>query len=195
MNLGRRGCVRGFSRSFLSVDGRPQSAAIRAIDEVLSARGDLHLITGQPLHPLPKQVVIPPTKKPKETMEIVAASYRQKQLKHQQGMAPAATVARTPNNGSGPPKPYAEVPLGNQQPSRASSSSVPTAVRVGNDTVVQSRASGSGSVAGAKDLGLSQTKVVQEAATERVGSPCVVCASTEYHYLKECPIVKEGPKR
>jgi len=42
-----------------------QSAAVQAIDEILHRRGHLSLIAGQPLHPLPKSNVAPPSKKVK----------------------------------------------------------------------------------------------------------------------------------
>lgn len=187
-----------------------RSAAIRAIDEILNSRGALHLIQGQPLHPVKKVTNVPPTNRPKETTELVAQHYREKQAQQQARAQQQQQAQAGPSGLQQQQQPrYQETRTGNAV---VRDYSMPAQVqRVGNGIVVNAPASGSGSKrpamvmptanakAGASSGSMGPPtmtpsgtlKAAARAGTER----CVVCSASSGHSLKACPVVLEGPKR
>lgn len=186
-----------------------RSAAIRAIDEILNSRGALNLIQGQPLHPVAKTTNVPPTKRPKETTELVAQHYREKQAqalaRQQQQQQPQAQAVAGPSGRQH--MQYQETRMGN---TIIRDYSTP-AQKTGNGTVANTPASGSGggrpampvTAAGAKTaishgasvMGPPQSATPAAASSSVEKEVCVVCQGKKTHSLKHCPIVKEGPKR
>ncbi|KAF5323433.1 hypothetical protein D9611_005738 [Ephemerocybe angulata] len=190
-----------------------RNAAIRAIDEILNVRGALSLIQGQPLHPIAKTTNVPPTKKPKETMEIVAAHYKEKQQSRKQMPAPTSTQ----------PLKYQEKHIANtviRDYTTAANAQASSSRTGGGGVVVNTPASGSGTQRAAMvvpSAGLSRSSPLTSlpasgssretqgsvatassngtasATAPNVESKCVVCGSKGGHFLKDCPIVKEGP--
>ncbi|KAJ2932680.1 hypothetical protein H1R20_g4415, partial [Candolleomyces eurysporus] len=188
-------------------------AAIYAIDEILKSRGQLDLIRGQPLFAIPKQTFIPPTKKPKEATEMVAAHYREKQ---KMPPPPTAPIQQTSQMA------YQQQRSGNMvirnytAPADASASSSSfQPPRAGGGVVVNTPASGSGLSSGSKAMAKAKAMMTPTptptpgsfsstgaaggaatATTSPVSSErCIVCNSPAIHFLKDCPMVLEGPSR
>jgi chromodomain-helicase-DNA-binding protein 4 len=140
-----------------------------AIDELLQARGDLRLIQGQPLHPLPKATSNPPTKKPKQAAEG-AQEYLRKQAV---SGGPKATIADYNSTGK-------ETEVVRSFVSKAGSNvsagpSRPPAPVAGPSNPRQTAA------------GPSNVQSSAEA------SLCILCRTPANHKVKNCTAVKNKP--
>jgi len=162
-------------------------AAIKAIDNTLQKRGQLNLISGQPLHIVqrrPEPVNGPPKKKPKRADHS------------------ARPTSLQPTTGS--------------TSKSADRSVVPEAfekqVKPTNDMVIQPQDSSrngnaqkSAEMSGPRlfDWALSEpskrtspfpdNSSMNKRPKQSVDLSCVVCGRTPHHLVKDCPIVIEGP--
>lgn len=167
--------------SLLVTDMNFQQAAIDVIDETLYRRGKMHLIYGQPLHP-----VDPPSSRPeyrasgKESQPPVAQSHhRSKQTVHDPSNADNAFPMQVDSSQlvSGPSRlpvvPTQDVSAAAAGPSKRTTSP-PPGVEPPKKRVKEAKA-----------------KEAKETATP----PCVVCGRWPHHLLKACPAVAEGSER
>ncbi|TFK30824.1 hypothetical protein FA15DRAFT_608326 [Coprinopsis marcescibilis] len=181
-----------------------RSAAVSAIDELLNSRGQLHLIRGQPLHPIPKQTAHPPTKKPKEAADV-AKQYLQKQrlgksrpsLAPYDDSGPPTEVVRSfmkngqSNSVAGPSTQRSTQPL-------ASSTGQPTSTATPQPVAGSSKSTGT-VAARFRQIetaasSSSRTNPVAGPLTS-VDGPCLICGQSPMHFVKQCPLITRDPSR
>lgn len=169
MSHGKTGCV------FLNISGQhaltlfcsSKQSAIVAIDEMLHARGDLALIAGQPLHPLPKSMV--PPSLPSSTI------------------LPSRGVNNAPFGGSANmvrnSVPHATNPQG--------FASVPVPKKRNQNVALLSRNAAATGVSLPKQEEPLKKKLKTPASTDK----CPLCGSNPGHILEKCSVVLAGPTR
>ncbi|EAU92718.2 SHREC complex subunit Mit1 [Coprinopsis cinerea okayama7 len=189
-------------------------AAVRAIDELLNSRGQLRLIQGQPLHPLPKEVTIPPTKKPKQAADAAkeyikkqkAGQVHQPTLADYRGGSEEIEVVRSfrtvdKNNAvAGPSRPRPALPAA--VPTATQSAPVTTATpqqlppqHVANSSSKQStfrHGQGTAPLGGVLPAAGPSNSSVNGTSNQAQTRPhaCRLCNRVPSHKLKECPRVK-----
>ncbi|KAF8078789.1 SNF2 family DNA-dependent ATPase [Lyophyllum atratum] len=155
----------------LHADDEPweqRTAAIESIDRTLHQRGHIHLIAGQPLHPLRKSENVPPVTVQNSSSK---AAYDPTASSRQQA---------GPSN------------IAPGELTRPSVSSSITAVRqTANAVAGPSKRPASPSAATADGPKLKKTKT---SSTPAFSLPCPVCERSPHHLVKHCPIVAQGPQ-
>ena len=154
-----------------------QRAAIRVIDETLHRLGKIHLIYGQPLHLVEAPSVLPAPQPAKKLKANNHASRLVDQTQPSSTTGGSADPADQPGpsrmNGSLPtaaPPPGSEPRMSHTTTTGPSKRPTPPTLKVGFP-----------------DLKKGQENGAQP--------PCIVCGGSPVHWLKDCPVVAQGPSR
>ncbi|THV06013.1 hypothetical protein K435DRAFT_744240 [Dendrothele bispora CBS 962.96] len=188
----------------LHADDEPwetRSAAVKAIDEILHRRGQLHLIVGQPLYLVKKLVPAGNVKREnqKNTYQPPAVSNPQNSDAPSQAPRPGIQPtglpkSRLPNNAlhSMPKHPLSAQPV-------AGSSQIATSQTAPNYSV-QLTAGPSRVPDAPTPIQISAKRppspnsLIPTGKKARKGEDCAVCGMP-LHTLGECPVINEGPER